>query len=245
MKVKYISDDGHEFESKSACEKYEEALHDIHEISQLTLAEVNGKRWYRITSVAEFYYFDHLDDDEQRHSANTLYDIAQLVSKINHYFPFWVSNDFGHTMIDKKRIEAIDLTIDQLEKEIQNLKGEKKNLEDLRSIDKNQLQTVSNEQIVRDQQKIKEGAKPTGQSPTRPSKEPRMISESGKEKQPKNNIRQKFSDPIVVGEREYPLVEIVATAKSNSGLNDRQWNQLSQEERDAFIEQEIGFLQLN
>lgn len=238
MEVKYYSDDGHEFDTKTMCENYEEALEEINDINGLPMKEVDGKRWYKISSVAEFYYFDHMDDNTRKESNRDMYDISQIVSKVNHYFPYWITKDFEEgIMIDKKRIDVIDESVKYLKEEIESLREEKKELEKLRKIE------VTDD----DYQSIMESTD-NGQAETSDvknvTKDNNTTSNNQEDREGNQPIlgTEKYgnkSGKLDLDGLEFDVSDIVALAQEESGLDIGDWNELSQVERNNYIEQQI------
>lgn len=229
MKVKYISDDGYEFETKTQCEKYEGALDEIKEISGLPMKEIDGKKWFKISSVAEFYFFDHMEDHIQK-STKSMYDISKIAFKINHYMPFWITKDFEEgIMIDKKRVEVIDQSINFFNEEIENLKEEKKMLENLRGME---ITDDDYKSLVSDSQ-------PTQQESPRPKKEPKMVREDG-------NVKPKgieHAQKVLASEGiQLEGIDIVELAKEEAQLTNEQWNNLDNNKIENLIEEQINIL---
>ena len=237
MEVKYYSDDGHEFETKTMCENYEQALEEIKNIDGLPMKEVDGKSWYKISSVAEFYFFDHMDDNSGKKSNRDMYDISQIVSKIKNRFPYWITKDFDEgIMIDKKRIDVIDESVDYLNEQIDKLKKEKEELEKLRKVEV----TDDDYEFIMDTDNNIE-----------PEKVVQEASNGQQETESEDKNREK-DQPILGTEKygnssgkldldglEFDVSDIVALAQDESGLNVKDWNELSQAERNNYIEQQI------
>lgn len=216
MKVKYISDDGHEFESKTYCEHYENALNRIDHVQGLVSKTINGTEWFRISNVAEFYYWDHMDDTDNQQSPNTMYDITQIYAQMGHRFPFWITknlNGQGEVMVDKKRLEMIDGIIESLEEEIDNLKKEKDNLADLRGMDMNEAEFKE------------QHAHPE------PEPEPEQNENEGDdiELKPFMNINGK----------KYQLQDLMRQTMEESEFDEDEWAELSNTDRDNLIKEKI------
>lgn len=125
MKVKYISDDGHEFPSEEMCLQYEEGLKEIKVRNVLLFSMADEKEWYRITDPIDLYLFDHMNEN----SKNTFYDVLNYSQKIK--FPFSITNsnsDDSPLLEDyikyqkivaselEKQLSSINKKIDDLEK---------------------------------------------------------------------------------------------------------------------------------
>lgn len=226
MKVKYFSDDGHEFESKSLCQKYEDALEEIKNITGLVMKKIDDKNWYKISSLAEFYYFDHMNSK----STNSMYAISKIVGRVNHYFPYWITKDFEDgVMIDKKRIEYIDNAINFLNEKIDSLKLEKKEIEKLRDSDINsdEYKFISEEKIQEDfVEEFQKNDDPVEKTETKNDVIPLSIEYA------QSLIRDKGFD--------LEGVDIVHLCMDETGIDVSEWNNMSEDKRKNIIEEEIN-----
>lgn len=254
MKVKYFSDDNHEFDTKRQCEKYEHALNDIKNMKGIPVKEIGSKRWYKISGVAEFYFFDHMDDAKGSKSNKSMYEITKIVSKISHYLPYWITKDFKEgIMIDKKRVEVIDQSVEFLNEKIESLKEEKKDLENLRGMeidddDYRLLVNSSNSDEVMDEHVSTKNETPKldtnyvdeyGGTTPEQKLEPHVGSDNNVVKPMGVEHTQEILEQKGI---ELEAIDIVEIAMEDSGVDVEKWNTMDTSKINNIIEEQINIL---
>ena len=143
MKVKYYSEDGHEFNTKQQCSKYEEEIKKLEKYLKenndkeyeklLSKVSLNDAIWYKIDNTIDFYIFDHKDDTEEKISDKSFYDIFNIVrdNNLQRSFPIWITLQDGNPINNKKLIGHYQDYISELQNFIKEKKDEIKQLKNL------------------------------------------------------------------------------------------------------------------
>ena len=148
MKTVYLSSDGKQFGSRRKCKLYEDALIEKDKIDHLQYEEVGGVKFYKINTMAELYFFDHLGDTPQKKSSKTLYDIFQDLEDKNFRFPIWVKED--GTGSKSSEIKKMELRIETLQNEINSIKEDIDLLNSLDSRKKTPVTETEDEGVEED-----------------------------------------------------------------------------------------------